>query len=245
MLLGQQLVARARNLDLHHGGQAGLVRGGVGAQRDDAVAEVNGFFEVVGDKQHGQSGAAHQARHFILQALTGHGIERTKGLVHHHQLRLLREAARDLHPLLHAAGELCRKFGGVCAQAHGVEHLGDAVRTLLRRHAGCFERQADVARHGAPGQQCTAIVLKHKRHFARRAGDGLAVAQCGTATGLQKPGCCAQERGLAATGRANDADEFAACHLERGGREYFAAAQVDAHLVEPQQGRFTHRGRLT
>ena len=57
-----------------------------------------------------------QAQDFVLQRLPRHGVERAERLVHQQHRRLLREAARDLHALLHAAGKLRRIVIGVIAE---------------------------------------------------------------------------------------------------------------------------------
>ena len=217
VFLGHELVARAGNLHLDHGRQAWLAWRGVGTQRNHAVAQVNGFFKVMGDKQHRQAAVAHQARDLVLQALARHGVQRAKGLVHHDQLRLLRQAARNLHPLLHAARELRREFARVFGQAHGGQHFGNAHGPLCGLDAGRFQRQADVVGHGAPRQQGAAIVLEHKRHVARRAGNRLPMALDRAAAGCHKTRRRAQQRGLAAARGANHADELAARHCKAGG----------------------------
>src|SRR5436190_6814030 len=50
-------------------------------QPDDAVAEIDRLFEVVGDEQHRGAAGADQRQNFILQALPGHGVERAERLI--------------------------------------------------------------------------------------------------------------------------------------------------------------------
>ena len=192
------------------------------------------------DKQHGEAAVAHQARDLVLQAFAGHRVQRAKRFVHHDQLGLLRQAAGNLHTLLHAARQLGREFARVGRQPDGGQHLGNARRALGNGNAGRFKCQADVVVHRAPGQQGAAIVLEHKGHFARRPGHGLPLALDAAAAGGHKTGCRAQQRGLAAAGRANEADELAARHRKTGGREDFAPTQVNAQGVELKQG-FCHQ----
>ena len=85
----------------------------IGIERDHAVAEIDRFFKVVGDEHHGGAARLDEAQDFVLQRLPRHGVERAERLVHQQHRGLLRETARDLHALLHAARELGRKMLGV------------------------------------------------------------------------------------------------------------------------------------
>ena len=187
-------------------------------------------------KHHGQALLAHQAGQLVLQALARHGVQRAKGLVHHHQRGLLRQATRNLHALLHAARQLRRELERVRRQPHGCQHLGDACRALVSGHFGSLQRQADIGRHGAPGQQGTAIVLEHKSYLARRPGHHPPLLQHLASRRCDKASPCAQQRGLAAARGANHADKLAPLHIERGGRQNLTATQVNGQLVEAEQG---------
>ena len=237
MLLGRQLITRPRDRHVQHARQAGPAGAGVGLQRDDAVAEVDRLFQVVGDEQHRQAFLTHQPRHLVLQPVAGQRIECAERLVHQQQLRRLRQAARDLHALLHAARQLRRKLLRMRRQADLGQHAVDARGTLGRRHAGGFQRQGDIALHRAPGQQRAAVVLEHEGHLTRRLRHHLAVAPHRAAAGRDQPAGRTQQRGLAAAAGADDADEFTAPDLEAGRRQDLAPAQVDRDAVEGEQRR--------
>ena len=168
----------------------------------------------MGHEDHGGAAGGHQRQHLVLQALPRHRVERAERLVHQQRLRLLREAARDLQPLLHAAGHFSRIFAGVTGQADRAQQFLDAGRALGRRHAARFQRQRDVAGRGAPRQQRLAVVLKHDRDLAARLQHRLAVEIHLAAGRLIEPGGQPQRRGLAAAGGADDAEEFAGPHAK-------------------------------
>ena len=128
-------------------------RPGFDCKRDHPVAEVDRLFEIVGDEHDGDAGGGDEARHLVLQAMPGHGVERAERLVHQEDRRLLRQAARDLQALLHAAGELRRVSLGVGGEADRAQQLADAGSALPLRHADRLQRQRHVAGDGAPGQQ--------------------------------------------------------------------------------------------
>ena len=71
--------------------------------RDHTVAEVDRLLEVVGDEHDRGVLLGNEARDLVLQLLARQRVERAERLVHEQQPRLLREAARDLHALLHPA----------------------------------------------------------------------------------------------------------------------------------------------
>ena len=71
----------------------------------------------------------------VLQALPRHRVERAERLVHQQRLGLLREAARELQALLHAARHLHRIFLGMIGQADLFQQFLDARRALRRSAA--------------------------------------------------------------------------------------------------------------
>ena len=93
-------------------------------------------------------------------APNGSSISRTVGI--------LRQAARDLQALLHAARELRGILVGMVAEPDLGQQRRNAAAALGRRHADRLERQADVAGRRAPGQQRAAVVLEHESDVARR-----------------------------------------------------------------------------
>ena len=145
------------------------MRPGLECSAIDAVAEIDRLLEVVRDEQHGRVPLGGDAQHLVLQRLARHGVERAERLVHQQHGRVLRQAARDLQPLLHAARELRGILLGVVGEADLGEQRRDA--RLPRSAAGTphrLQRQADIAGDRAPGQQRAAVVLEHDGDVARR-----------------------------------------------------------------------------
>ena len=184
-------------------------------EADDAVAEVDRLLEVVGDEEDCRPGRARDFEHLVLEALAGHRVKRAERLVHHQRRGLLRETARDLEPLLHAAGHLRGIFLRVGEEADPLQQFSDARLALAawRRHR--LERQRDIAGGGAPRQQRLGIVLEHDRDVPARPLDRRAGESDLAARRRDEPGGDAQRRRLAAAGRADDADDLAAPDLER------------------------------
>ena len=244
MFLGVELAARARQIHADGRGQAGLAGLGVGAQRNHPVPEVDGFFEVVGHKHNGQALLAHQACQFVLQAFTRHRVECAKRLVHQQQRGRLRQAARNLHPLLHTTRELGWELGRMGRQTHRFEHLPNPCCALRPADSCGLQCQAHIGGHCAPGQQGAAVVLKHKGHLARGARYRLPGTAHHASAGRHKTGSGTQQCGLAAAGRANHTDELAALHAQGRGRQDFAPTQVDGDAVKIQQGHGRRRVAL-
>ena len=145
----RQLVARPRQIDLEFDADAAGMR----QQADDAIAEIDRLFEIVGDEDHGGVAGAHQRQHLVLQALPRHRIERAERLVHQQRLRLLRQAARDLQALLHAARHLRRIFFGMIGQADFVQQFVDAGGALpqpaMPDASSASETLPAAVRHGS------------------------------------------------------------------------------------------------
>jgi hypothetical protein len=215
---------------------------GVGAHRDHAVAEVDRFLQVVRDEEDGELVLARQAGQLVLQALPRERVQGAEGFVQQHERGPLRQAARDLRALLHAARQLRRKVPAVPLQAHLAQRVGNTAGPFAARRAGGLQRQGHVAFDRAPRQQRAAVVLEHHRRFARGFGHQAAVAPHLALAGWQQPGGGAQQRGLAAAAGADDADELAARDVQAGERDDVLAAQADRHAVEAEEG-FARRVR--
>ena len=179
--------------------------------------------------------AAHQRQHLVLQPLPRHRVERAERLVHQQRLRLLREAARDLQALLHAAGHLRRIFLGVAGQADLAQQLVDAAGALGARHAARLQRQRDVAGGGAPRQQRLAVILEHDRDLAARLEHRLAVEGDLAAGRLIEAGREPQRGGLAAARGADDAEEFAGPHVKAEILDNGLAAKPKRRAVKGDQ----------
>ena len=129
-----------------------LVRGEVGDEaafvhQHDAVGEIEGFVEVVGDQEDGFSHAREESLEHVLHFGAGEGIEGSKGLVHEQDLRVGSESAGQADALALAAGELVRvalrKSSGIEADVR--QELVAAFEALGSGLVLNLENQADVA----------------------------------------------------------------------------------------------------
>ena len=205
LLARRQLVARPLQPDRQRLDDAA----GIGGQRDDAVAEIDRFLEIVGDEHGGDAALAGEPRDLVLQALTRHRVERAERLVHQHDARLLRQAARDLHALLHAARELAREILAHFGEPHELQQRGGPRAPLGSRDALRFVGKGHVRPYAAPRQERAAVILEHDRALARRAAHRLPGGEDLARGWRQQPGEEPQQGRLAAARWADDAQEFA------------------------------------
>jgi hypothetical protein len=145
-----------------------------------------------------------------LQLLSGERVERRERLVHEQDLRLNRERAGDAHALLHPARELVGEGVGGVAQAGGVQQAVDDRRP--RAAPLDVEPVGDVLAHGLPGEQ--PEVLEDHRDARRGAGDRLGVQPDLALSRREQPAHGAQQRRLAAAGRADDAHQLVLADLQ-------------------------------
>src|SRR4051794_20590294 len=238
MLSRGELIARPLQAHVDDIGQAA----GIGFQREHAITEVNGFVEVVRHEQGGRAALLDEAGDLVLQCLAGQRIERTERFVHQENTWTLGEAARDLNPLLHAAGKLRRIFIAMAGKADLVEQAGDARRTLLLRRSHGLQGEGNVPRCGSPGQKGPAIILKHDRHVRGRTIDqGPEAADLALAR-REQAAHEAQQRCLAAAGRADDAGEFTRCYCQREIVDDALSAEVEPDAIECDSGPGTSLG---
>ena len=204
MFAGGELVARRGQMNVEHLRDTA----GVGVERDDTVAEIDRFLKIVRNEHDRRLAHGDQPQDFILQCLARHGIECAERLVHQQYCRLLREAACDLHTLLHAAGKLRRIMSGMIGEADLGEQFLDARATLRGGHVVGFQRQRDIAGGGAPGQQSLAVILEHKGDFFFWPVHRPPVEQHLSLAGRQQSAHHTQQRRLATARGADQADEF-------------------------------------
>ena len=111
------------------------------------------------------------------------------------------------YPLAHAAGELSRPFVDGILKMHEANELhgaGQIGRAIPAHH---LDREQDVLQRRLPGQQ--GRILKHNPDFRARLGHQDAVGEDAAVAHHFKTGDHHQERALAATARAEQADELA------------------------------------
>lgn len=165
------------------------------------------------DEDHRDFHAFPDAAQFDLHGAARLRIQRAERLIHQQDPWLVGERARDLHALLHAAGELGRVLAFLTVQANQLEILHRPVAPLSPLHAAQAQAEFDVLHGGQPGIE-RIVTLKDNAAIPGRAFDRLAGQ-------LQPPGArksesCqqAQDRALAAAGRAKQAIELAVFESE-------------------------------
>src|SRR5947199_10444003 len=82
---------------------------GTRSHDNDAVAHVDGFVDVMSNKQHGSAPRLPEAQHFILHTHAGKGIERAEWFVEQEHFGMVNHRPRQRDALGHASREMVRK----------------------------------------------------------------------------------------------------------------------------------------
>ena len=197
---------------------------GIGAHDEDAVGEVGGFFEVVGDEEDGDVYLAPDLQKVALHLRAGLGIERAEGLVHDEDARFVGEGTSDGDALLHAAGEFMRIR---ILELREADHLQPLTRFGFGGElafAAHLQAEHDVALYGEPWEE--GVTLEDHAAIGTGFTDVSAIEQSDTAAAFVKSGDDADEGRFAAARRADDGDELAAMDVERDPVEHSACGAV-------------------
>src|SRR5206468_11595992 len=100
------------------------------------------------------------------------------------------------------------------AQAHTLDVVRDDAPALGGGRALLAQTEPDVLRDGEPGEE--GVGLEDHAALGARSGHGLAIEEHAARGGAVGSGHDAQERRLAATVRAEQADEVVVGYAERG-----------------------------
>ncbi len=133
-----------RGLDSAGAGDVDVERGrypaGPRGEHQDPVGQPDGLAHIVGDEEHGEAAVAPEALELGVEQVSGHGVQRTEGLVHEQDVGILGQGPGQSDPLAHAARQLraawCRTPRG--APSRGGRPPGAAaprLRTPRRRRA--------------------------------------------------------------------------------------------------------------
>src|SRR5262245_18120073 len=199
-------VTRPRRLDRHDGPD----RGRPLAHDHDAVGELHGLIDVVGDEENRLPLLLPDPDEVRPQLEAGNIVESPEWLVHVDDLGTGSQGAGDLHSLPHPAGKLARVGPLETDQAH---HLDIALDDrLLFRPRQPMQTEPDVVLDRQPGEN--SALLKDVDPSRVRSGNRLALDQKVAPRGPHEAGDEVQECRLAAPRRANDADEGAAVDLQ-------------------------------
>ena len=165
-------------------------------------------------------------------------IERGERLVEQQQAGRGRKRARERDALLLAAGKLHRIFGALLGQADQREQFGDARVDRGAAGAAIDQAVADIGRDGEVGKQ--RVGLEHDAEVARgrRQVRHVAPADLDHALVLRvEARDRAQQRGLAAAGRPEEADELALVDVERDVLQRGELAEMLVQVADAQERR--------
>jgi hypothetical protein len=155
-----------------------------------------------------------EATDLVAHLLAQVGVEVGERLVQQEHGRLHHDGAREGHPLLLAARQLCRVPVGELTQAHHVEDAGHARAHLVAREAAHLEAEGHVLghRHVRPD----GVALEDHRHGAflgrergRRRRDDAAVHLDRALAGRQEARDHPERGGLAAPRGPEQREELA------------------------------------
>jgi hypothetical protein len=177
----------------------------------DAVRDVQGFLDVVGDQEAGGAIAREDAQQLVTHTEARQRVEGPERLVHVEQVGLGHEGAGDLDPLEHPSRQFMRVAFLEPGQTHQVHMMCDDLVPLRVRCP--VQRELQIPSHGHPREHRAA--LRDQDPPAARREDRASVDQDFSAVGLLKPGEHVEERRLAAARWPDDGDEFTLTDRER------------------------------
>jgi hypothetical protein len=162
----------------------------------NAVAQIDGLVDVVGDKQHRRAMPMAGAQQIVLQLGARDGIQRRKRLVEQQQRRLQNQGSRQRHATLLSARELARVKPCMGGKTQLLQQLHGRLLILLRGFALQRHGQQHVVDHRMPVQQCRC--LEHEAQLRPRRCQFAAAQQ--DMPRLRPEQACRQleQRGLAA-----------------------------------------------
>ena len=181
--------------------------------------------QAVRDEDHGLARAPPDVEQPLAHQDARLLVERAEGLVHQEDLRVERERAPDRDALLHPARELARILLGEAGEAERAQELGGRPAPPLGRHALELEAELDVLERGPPRKE--AGFLEHGRDAAGIGpGDRPAIDHQAALVGRDETAEHAEQRGLAASGGADQGAERALFDRERDVLECFHRARA-------------------
>ena len=193
---------------------------GAGRHQHDAAAQIDGFFDIVGDEQDGAFLQPVHVTDQVVHDFAGLRIQRAERLVHQQCRGFGQQGAGNGNALLHAAGELAGVGIGEARQAHQVEQgigaAGGRLHVSIVAHGVAdhleLAAELDVLHHRQPGIE--AVVLEDHGAVDARAVDRLAVEQDLATTQRFQPGDDAQQGGLAAARGPDEGDELVGLDIQ-------------------------------
>jgi hypothetical protein len=140
-----------------------------------------------------------------------------------------RLSARERRALLHSARELMRIVVGEIRQPHGLDRVHGTLAPLHCRYALEFEANHDVVEDRVPGEQ--SILLEHVGDLPGcRPVHGMPVDSNLAVGRRHQAADDVEQRALAATARADQAQELALAHAKRDCIEGFDRAPIGPRI---------------
>ncbi len=180
---------------------------------DDAVAQVDGLLDVVGDEDHGALVLLPDRQGLLLHGVAGLRIECAERLVHQQHIRAVRPGAGEAHALLHAARELVRIGRLETLQADEVDVLLGGRIALGLVHAFYVKAERNVVHDRLPGEQ--GILLEDDSPVRAGPRHLLAVHQDFALVRHDDSGHAVEQRRLAALARPQHHHELVFLNLQR------------------------------
>ena len=189
------------------------------------------------DEQRGGAVALEDLAQLRAQLSAQLGVEARERFVEQQQLRTRCERAREGHTLLLAAGKLVRLSRVESGEAHRLDEFLRPCATLRSRPV--VQAESDVAEHIEVREQrvvlehhADAACLRRQLHAGRR--EHTVVGEHATGVGRLEARDDAQQRGLAAAARAQQAADRPWCQRERDIPQHRCAVEGPSYGIDHQ-----------
>ena len=199
----------------------------------DAVRHAERFVLVVRHEHRRDADGALNLADRAPQLLADLRVERAERLVEQQHARLVRQRARERDALLLAARELARQPLVVALERDEPEQLGAPAAPVRAPHAARAQRELDVVGHRHVAEQ--RVVLEHEADLALAGADVRHVAPVqhdAAVVDRRQARDRAQQRALAAAGRAEQHEQLAVLDLRRDVADGRGAAKFLGYLLE-------------
>ena len=202
---------------------------------DDAVGHGQCLLLVVRDHDRRHAELALQAADLLAQVHAHDRVQRRQRLVQQQQPGRGGQRARQRDALLLPARQLRRVLGLAAGQADQLQQLGHALAHLGARHAPIDQPVGDVVGHRQVGEQRIGLEDDAVVALRRRQHRDVAPGHPDAAGAVRlEPGDDAQQRGLAAARRPEEADELALGDLQIDVAQRGEAAEILADAFESE-----------
>lgn len=103
---------------------------GLSAEKQDAVGEQGGFFDIMGDEHDRGSGAFPDRKELLLKAPSGYRVKSAEGFIHQEYLRGYRQRSCNADTLFLATGQLTGKPRFKTGETDEPEHFAGPLDPL-------------------------------------------------------------------------------------------------------------------